>query len=246
MKLILAIILFLFFLTTANAESKPWHISLEGGAALQTVNDVAIPSDTGTRFSLIDAVGKGPFPYYRIEATYDIKEKHRLRLLIAPLAIEKTGQLDKQVVFDGKTFTAGTNTKFRYQFNSYRLTYAYRIYQSPAWRWHMGFTAKIREAEIALTQSNVSSSYPNLGFVPLLYVSAKHQINSQWYTQMDLDAIASPYGRAIDLGLFALHKINDNWNIGAGYRTIEGGADNDKVYTFAWLHYVGLKLSYTK
>jgi hypothetical protein len=22
-----------------------------------------------------------------------------------------------------------------------------------------------------------------------------------------------------------------------GYRMVEGGADNDKVYTFAWIHY---------
>jgi len=245
MKLILVIIL-LFFVTSANAELKPWRFNLEGGAALQTVNDVAIPPGTGTRFSLVDAIGKGPLPYYRIEATYDIKAKHRLRLLIAPLAIEKTGQLHKQVVFDGKTFASNTDTKYRYQFNSYRLTYAYRIFHNPVWSWHTGFTAKIREAEIALTQGNISSSYTNLGFVPLLYVAGEHQINSQWYAKMDLDIIASPYGRAIDLGLFALHKLNDNWNIGAGYRTVEGGADNDKVYTFAWLHYVGLKLSYTR
>ena len=33
----------------------------------------------------------------------------------------------------------------------------------------------------------------------------------------------------------------DLWGSGgylaAGYRTLEGGADNDSVYTFAWLHY---------
>ena len=27
-------------------------------------------------------------------------------------------------------------------------------------------------------------------------------------------------------------------SLGFGYRTIEGGADNDKVYNFAWLHSV--------
>jgi hypothetical protein len=32
----------------------------------------------------------------------------------------------------------------------------------------------------------------------------------------------------------------------AGYRMVEGGADNDEVYTFAWFHYavVGLGLAF--
>jgi hypothetical protein len=28
-----------------------------------------------------------------------------------------------------------------------------------------------------------------------------------------------------------------------GYRTVEGGADNDKVYSFAWFHYVVVGLA---
>ena len=32
------------------------------------------------------------------------------------------------------------------------------------------------------------------------------------------------------------YDIDDRWSIGAGYRTIEGGADNDTVYTFSWFH----------
>jgi hypothetical protein len=27
-------------------------------------------------------------------------------------------------------------------------------------------------------------------------------------------------------------------DVGVGYRMVEGGADNDKVLTFAWLHYL--------
>ena len=31
---------------------------------------------------------------------------------------------------------------------------------------------------------------------------------------------------------------SERWTVAAGYRTIEGGADNEDVYTFAWLHSV--------
>jgi len=32
--------------------------------------------------------------------------------------------------------------------------------------------------------------------------------------------------------------------VAAGYRTVEGGADVDEVYNFAWLHYAVLSVSY--
>jgi len=59
---------------------------------------------------------------------------------------------------------------------------------------------------------------------------------------MDLDASWSPYGRAFDLGLFMHYKIDKTWSLGFGYRTIEGGADVESVYNFAWFHYAGLRL----
>lgn len=234
--------LLMFFGLTTPLHAETWQLKLEGGAVFQTRSDVQIPPDTGTRFSLVDAVGKGPLPYGRLEGWYAINDKHRLRFLIAPLAIEDEGQLDKDVDYDGKTFAANTDTTYRYQFNSYRLGYAYRFVENPRWTWDVGFTAKIRDAEIKLTQGNTESGYPNLGFVPLLHLSAVRQFSPAWRLQMDLDGSWSPFGRAVDLGLFLHRSFGKKWQLGAGYRTVEGGADVDSVYNFAWFHYLGLQL----
>lgn len=228
----------------AIANEKQWEFTVESGFAYQTLNDVQIPGDSGTRFSLVDAVGKGPLPYVRFETKYQINKKHKMRLLIAPLEIEKTGQLDKAINYDNKNFAANTDTKYRYKFNSYRLTYAYQSYRDSNWTWDIGFTAKIRDAEIELTQGNTKSGYPNIGFVPLFHTTLERHINEKWQVKMDLDGIASPFGRAIDFGIFSNYSINNDWKIGAGYRTIEGGADNSKVYTFAWLHYFGTQIKF--
>lgn len=244
MKKGLVFLLLYSFSHCTIAMESAWQFNLETGVAYQTVNDVQIPGDTGTRFSLVDAIGKGPVPYFRFETKYRINEKHRLRLLIAPLDIEKNGTLNKDVVFDDGKFSSNENTKYRYKFNSYRLTYAYRVLQKQHWNWDIGFTAKIRDAEITLTQGSTKSSYPNIGFVPLFHSTLEKKINDSWQAQIDIDAIASPFGRAIDLGIFSNYTINKSWKIGAGYRTVEGGADNDKVYTFAWLHYFGLRINY--
>ncbi|MDH5729139.1 MAG: hypothetical protein OEZ58_09130 [Gammaproteobacteria bacterium] len=233
----------LFFLPSlAIADAPRWSFITEAGALYQSVSDVQIPPKTGTRFSLIDAVGNGPLPYARMEALYRINGKHGLRLLIAPLAIEEQGQLNQTVIYHGNTFAANTDTTYRYQFNSYRLSYAYQFYANNGWQWHGGFTGKIRHAEIALTQGTSKSSFPDLGFVPLLHVAASKQFTATWQLLMDMDYSWSPYGRALDLGLFIHHQLNKHWSLGGGYRTVEGGADVDVVYNFAWLHYAGMRV----
>lgn len=44
-------------------------------------------------------------------------------------------------------------------------------------------------------------------------------------------------GRAEDVSLEAGYDLGDGWTISGGCRTVEGGADVDSVYAFAWLHY---------
>lgn len=224
------------------AAAEKLRFTLEGGAVYQTVNDVEIPRDTGTRFSLVDAIGQGPLPYARIDVRYTITPSHRLRMMLAPFSVEANGRPRQTILYNGKTFSAGADTTYRYQFSSYRLSYAWRFYQSAKWSWDMGLTGKIRHADIALTQGSTKTNYPDLGFVPLLHFAGEWQLAPRWGVQTDLDTVWSKYGRATDLGLFAQYKLNQRWQIGAGYRTVEGGADIDLLYNFAWLHYVGLRL----
>ena len=33
------------------------------------------------------------------------------------------------------------------------------------------------------------------------------------------------------------YDFNDRWRVTAGYRTVEGGADIEEVYNFAWFQY---------
>jgi hypothetical protein len=40
------------------------------------------------------------------------------------------------------------------------------------------------------------------------------------------------------------YDLSKNWTLAAGYRTLEGGADVDDVYTFAWLHYATASIAF--
>ena len=64
------------------------------------------------------------------------------------------------------------------------------------------------------------------------------RLSPRWRISGDLDALAAPQGRAEDLALKLRYDPTDRWSLALGYRMLEGGADSDTVYTFAWLHYV--------
>ena len=163
-----------------ESESR-FIVELEGGPAWQAKNDVQVPNDaSGTRIALDDLTGDGPFPAFRLYAEYRPGRRHGLRLLAAPLSLEGTGVLSEPANFNGESFAAGTPLTARYRFDSYRLTYRYRLVSNASWRVDIGLTGKIRSAEISLEQEDVSSSYSNVGFVPLLNVGAAWQPAPGW------------------------------------------------------------------
>lgn len=212
-------------------------VELEAGPVWQSRNDVQIPNDEdGTRFSLVDLAGNGPWASGRLYFTWDINKRHGLRALLAPLSYSETGVLDEPVDFVSESFESGVPTDATYQFNSWRLSYRYKFYQGSRWTWWVGFTAKIRDAKIELRQGETSARDTDVGFVPLLHLAAHWRFANRWHLLLDLDALAGGPGRAEDLAVKLGYDVSERWSVRAGYRTVEGGADTDEVYNFAWFH----------
>ncbi len=220
-------------------------VEVEAGSVWQSRNDVRIPNDpSGTRFSLRDLAGAGPWPAGRIYLTWSVGERSQLRLLVAPLSITETGSLNQRVDFAGASYDPGVSTSGTYRFNSYRLTYRYRFHRGERWTWHIGATAKIRDALIELRQGSTASRKKDLGFVPLLHLASDWRFAGRWHLSSDMDALAGGPGRAEDVAVKLRYDPGSRWAVAAGYRTVEGGADVDAVYTFAWLHYAVVSILY--
>ncbi len=236
---LISVLLLLTVVSDALADDTArFIIELEGGAVWQSLNDVQVPNDeTGTRFSIIDVTGNGPWPAARLYLTWNINDRHGLRALLAPLSITETGEIAEPVNFAGQSYQPGEPVEATYQFNSWRLTYHYRFMNREKLRLWVGFTAKIRDAKIELTQGSTTSKETDVGFVPLLYLAADWRFAPRWHLLLDFDGLAGGPGRAFDIALKAGYDFNDNWSITGGYRTVEGGADVESVYNFAWLHY---------
>lgn len=93
--------------SNASSDDLKWGFGVEVGPVWQSSNDVQIPGDTGTRFSLADFAGSGPYPFIRLELTYDINSRHSLRFLLAPSEYTETGTFNNDIFFVDQTFVAG-------------------------------------------------------------------------------------------------------------------------------------------
>lgn len=204
-----------------------------------------IPNDaSATRFSLADVAGKGPFGAFRVEAAFDVAEKHGFRVVLAPLVAEGDGALSGPVAFAGESFAPGP-VEATYKFSSYRVTYRYRFYDGERWRLKVGFTGFVRDARVALEQGATEAEDTDVGFVPLGYFQADARLGERWRFRFDVDGLGASQGRAFDVSAKLARSFGDNWELAFGYRTIEGGANVESVYNFAWLHFAVASLRYT-
>ncbi len=228
-----------------SAQRSRFTVEIEAGPVWQSLNDVQIPNDaSGTRFSLRELTGSGPWPAGRIYLTWRLNERDELRALVAPLSFTETGRLQDRVDFAGASYGPGVATTGTYRFNSYRLTYRHRFHQGERWTWWVGGTAKLRDAIIELRQGNTTSRKKDVGFVPLLHLASELRLSGRWSLTGDMDALAGGPGRAEDVAVKLRFDPGSHWAFAGGYRTVEGGADVDAVYTFAWLHYAVLSVLY--
>ena len=230
---ILAII-FSFSSLTLDGQAS---FELETGAVGTGYNNVRIPGDQGTLFSLKDDLASKTEAFLRLRASYTIKDRHTLSLLYAPLETVSKGNLPNDLLFEGINFPANTELTGTYKFNSYRLTYRYEIVLKPKFEFGLGFTAKIRDAKIAMSSAALESEKVNVGFVPIINFRLLWKVDDKLGLLLEGDALAAPQGRAEDVMIAATYRFSDRFGIKAGYRLLEGGADNDEVYNFALFNY---------
>ncbi len=228
-----------------TGSAAQWRLDLEGGAVWSISNDVRIPGDSGTEFSLTGDLSTDASAYWRARVEYVLGERHVFSVLYAPLTLESTGSLDKDLDFVDETFSAGTDLTAEYMFNSYRFTYRYEFRPGEQFQFGLGLTGKVRDAKISVAGGGLYSESTNVGFVPLLNFRLSWAFSDALAVLFEGDAAAASQGRAEDVILALVWRANDRWAVRGGYRVLEGGADNDEVYNFAFLSYAALGVTYT-
>jgi len=225
----------------ASSAQAFWFVEADAGAVFTGYNDVRVPGDSGTRFSLMDDLKPEPTYFGRIRLGSTFLRRHTVYALWAPLTVRSRGKLDKDIMFDGTKFSAGTTLHASFRFDSYRLSYRYDFLVSEAWTIGVGLTVKLRDAAIIVDGHDFAEKR-NTGFVPLINLHAEWRFAPGWIVLLDGDGLAAPQGRAEDFLLAFQYQINEHVLARIGYRILEGGADNREVYTFSAFHYASAGL----
>ncbi len=235
-RVILTLLIFSF---AAPAARAGFFVDFEGGLATNLYNNIRVPGDTGTRFSLTDDFSVENTGFWRARLGWE-GGRHSVSLLAAPLRFSASGRAPEDIDFAGETFSAGADIKAGYRFDSYRLTYRYELAASRRLDFGLGLTAKLRDAAIRLSGAGRRAEKTNVGFVPLVNFRLEWRFAPPLSLLLEGDALAAPQGRAEDILLALQYQIRENLAARIGYRILEGGADNDRVYNFTAVQYFGL------
>lgn len=229
----LAVAILVMCAQIAAAEDR-FTLDVEGGPAWQLRNDFAVPGDTGTLVRIED---QGPSLAGRATLVWNVSDRWAVRFLAAPLSTDTEFVPAEDVSFEGETFAKGQPVELDYRFDSYRVSGIYRFPSSGRWSYRAGLTVKVRDAEISLRNPAQSATKTNTGVVPLLYGGVRLQASQKVAVDLDGDAAAASQGRAADIALRVETQVARNTAVYFGSRILEGGADNDEVYTFATFAY---------
>jgi hypothetical protein len=239
MKGKLAELFLILFVSVLYAyPSEGFEVDIESGGMFVSYSDVQIPKSTGTLISLSDELKTDPAFFIRGRISYYFNKNHMISVLIAPLKLEASGNIDREVVFEGVSFNPNVTLNSVYKFNSYRFTYQYFRYLSDDFYFGIGLTAKVRDALISIADSIHKSEKTDLGFVPLIKFNLTWQFLEPLALVLDGDALAAPQGRAEDVSVALRGDFGKNIALKLGYRMLEGGSDVEAVYSFTWINYI--------
>lgn len=209
--------------------------SLEGTIWNLRRNEIRKPAGSGTTLDLTELLGPGRSTAARLDLRWRVGDRQHLRVLLAPFEVTGSARLGAEVRFQDTTFAAGLPTEARYRFNSWRASWSYQLVQDQGWTVRLGATAKVRDAKVELRQAGRAARTTDLGFVPLAHVAAERRLGDSATLVFELDGLAAPQGRAVDAALLLRWRAFGRVHLDAGYRLLEGGADNDQLYTWARL-----------
>lgn len=77
-------------------------VDVESGLVLSGYNNVQVPGDAGTPFSLKSDIEPEPSAFFRARLGYTIKGRHTLSALFAPLTIKGEGAPNFPIALKGK------------------------------------------------------------------------------------------------------------------------------------------------
>ena len=229
-------------LTPAPAAAAEWFADAELGVVGASRNDVRIPGNGGTPFSLVNDLSTYAAPYGRGEVGAILAGRHTVFATWAPVRLSAHGYLPTDVFFHGATFAAGSPVSARWVFDTYRLTSRYGAVRPSSLDVDVGATGLVRASAIAL-QGTWYSQKTDVTSLALLSFRLAWRFSGPFALVVDGDAIATPKGRLEDVLLALEWAARPGVAVRAGYRIIEGLTDTAEIYDLVLLNHAAVGIN---
>lgn len=217
--------------------------------------------DPGSTFDFRGEGGQDVlFPVSRYIVNLRLGERHRVSFVYQPLELRTRERLGRAILVDGTAYAAGQDMQFTYRFPFYRATYAYTVWQNERTRFAFGGGLQLRNATIEFSHGDGTNltSERDVGPVPLLHASARHELGGTFWFEADADGIYAPVkylngndngveGAILDanvrLGIDAAPHVAGFLNVRYLGGGAEGASDEGNLdYTSNWLQFLILSL----
>jgi hypothetical protein len=213
------------------------------GPAYLSKNEVTAPSATGTTFDL-NNFNKDEDPLTTASVGFDfyLKDRHEIRIFLAPFESRDTGIFSSPVRFAGKLYPA--NTKIQSAYRLYDLRGRWRYNLTPTSPWNIlvgaGVAYQDLEVDLATADGTVVSSARDQAILPFAHGSVGYQITPKWSVGVEADGIYLSDDQMLDAVAFVNYRISDRWDFTGGYQYYSREIDqseirNNVVYNIPYL-----------
>jgi len=83
---------------SAAPLTAQFQLDAETGGVFSGYNDVRVPNETGTLFSISKDLASDAKLFYRIRFSLGFSRRHTLSILFAPLTIKASGQVNRDIL----------------------------------------------------------------------------------------------------------------------------------------------------
>lgn len=212
------------------AEQQPfvrrWRFEWEFGSGERRRNVVQAPEDTGTPIDLADFDDVQDRAWYsRVTFERHFEGRHELALVLAPLGIRDSGQLDQASNFGDALLPADTTIHATYSTYDFALRYRYNLFpEDSVWILKPGAALTWQYTEVELSaDSGESDEVSGQIVLPVLHVQAGVNLGQHWQILGEVDWIELGDSRRLDGAAYVRWKFARLWDLSAGWRWTERG-----------------------
>ncbi len=110
-----------------------------------------------------------------------------------------------------------------------RATYRYTLLAEPTWSMKFGLSANLGDGPAAW-RLPLHADKTGFGSLPLLHMAGVAQWSPRWRVGFAVDGLATPRGRAVDLGVHVDYLWTDSMSVYGGYQMTDAAGEAETYY----------------